>query len=571
MNRNTRRNEMPRYVYGLLLLGLLLILIGAIFMIRRYTPTKEHMSLDEYFGLSREDEAAVILNGKYQESTAEDFYAVVSDGSVYLNVDFVKNDLDDGYVYDRTENILRYVTEKDVISASLDNNKYTVGKSGEDLGKSVVITREGDIFLSLDFVMQYTDVSYYYVEDPNRVVIETAGYEKKVSTLKKDTPLRRFGGVKSKILKDASKGDRVSILEDYGKWSYVLTDDGVLACVQNRRLKKSESEMTEARIPERKYEHISLPGDIILGWHQVTSDSANRAVEETLVTTDVNVVSPTWFYLDDNRGGIANLASSSYVDYCHQNNIQVWALVSNLENKNVDTTTVLNTTSSRDNLVNNLIAAAISYDLDGINVDMEALSVQAKDGYIEFIKELSLKCEKNDIILSVDNYVPTSSTEFYNRKVQADYADYIIIMAYDEHTTGSEEAGSVSSLGFVKDGIKNTLKEVPAEQVIVGLPFYSRIWAVDGDNLSCSAYGMKDLDTMLDSNGAGRVWLDDLGQNYAEYVKNDVTYKCWIEDSASIAKKLEVMQENKLAGAAFWKLRFEPNEIWTTIDNYLKK
>lgn len=571
MNRNTRRNEMPRYVYGLLLLGLLLILIAAIFMIRRYTPTKEHMSLQEYFGLSREDETAVILNGKYQESTEEDFYAVVLDGSVYLNVDFVKNSLDDGYVYDKTENILRYVTEKDVISASLDNNKYTVGKSGEDLGKSVVIAREGEIFLSLDFVMQYTDVSYDYMEDPNRVVIETAGYEKKVSTLKKDTPLRRFGGVKSKILKDASKGDQVSILEDYGKWSYVLTDDGILACVQNRRLKKSENEVTESRIAERKYEHISLSEDIILGWHQVTSDSANRTVEETLVTTDVNVVSPTWFYLDDNRGGIANLASSSYVDYCHQNNIQVWALVSNLENKNVDTTTVLNTTSSRDNLVNNLIAAAITYDLDGINVDMEALSVQAKDGYIEFIKELSLKCEKNDIILSVDNYVPTSSTEFYNRRVQADYADYIIIMAYDEHTTGSKEAGSVSSLGFVEEGIKNTLKEVPADQVIVGLPFYSRIWAVDGEDLTCSAYGMKDLDAILESNGAGRVWLDDLGQNYAEYAKDGVTYKCWIEDSASIAKKLEVMQENKLAGAAFWKLRFEPNEIWTTIDNYLGK
>ncbi len=569
MKRNAGK-EIPRYFYALMIAGLVLLLIGAVFMIRRYTPTKEHMSLEDYFALSREDEAAVILNGKYEESTEENFYAVVAEGAVYLNVDFVKDFLDDGYVYDQTENVLRYVTDKDVVTASLDNAKYTVGKSGEDLGKSVVISRDGIFFLALDFITDYTDVAYTFAPDPNRVVIETAGYEKKMATLRRDSPLRRFGGVKSKILKDAEKGDEVSILEDYGKWSYVLTEDGVPACVQNRRLKKNGTKTVEARLPERTYEHILLPDDIILGWHQVTSDSANSAVEETLVTTDVNVVSPTWFYLDDNRGGIASLASSAYVEYCHQNNIQVWGLVSNLENKNVDTTTVLNTTSSRDNLVNNLIAAAISYDLDGINVDMEALSIQAKDGYLSFIKELSLKCEKNDIILSVDNYVPTDSTAFYNRSVQADYADYIVIMAYDEHTVGSEEAGSVSSLGFVEDGIKNTLKEVPAEQVIVGLPFYSRIWAIDGENLTSSAYGMKELEDILETNGAARTWSDADGQYYAEYTKDGVAYKCWIEDSTSIAKKLEIMQANKLAGAAFWKLRFEPNEIWTTIDNYLQ-
>jgi spore germination protein YaaH len=319
-------------------------------------------------------------------------------------------------------------------------------------------------------------------------------------------------------------------------------------------MSKTETQVVEATLPERNYQHISLDQDIILGWHQITSASANSTVEERLVTTDVNVVSPTWFYLNDNKGGIANLASASYVEYCHQNNIQVWGLVSNLENSNVDTTTVLNTTSSRDNLVNNLIAAAITYNLDGINVDMEALSIQAKDGYI----------------LSVDNYVPTASTAFYNRSVQADYADYIIIMAYDEHTSGSEEAGSVSSVGFVENGIKDTLEEVPAEQVILGLPFYARVWAVSGDTISSSAYGMKELSDYLDANGASKVWSETDGQYYAEFVKGDTTYQCWVEDAASLSRKLELMQDNNLAGAAFWKLGFETNEIWTTIDNYLK-
>jgi spore germination protein YaaH len=246
----------------------------------------------------------------------------------------------------------------------------------------------------------------------------------------------------------------------------------------------------------------------------------------------------------------------------------VWGLVSNLENSNVDTTSVLNTTSSRDNLVNNLIAAAITYDLDGINVDMEALSIQAKDGYIEFIRELSLKCEKNDIILSIDNYVPTDSTAFYNRSVQADYADYIIIMAYDEHTSTDTEAGSVSSIGFVEKGIKDTLEEVPEKQVIVGLPFYARVWATSGDTLSSSAYGMDSLSDYLDAHGASRTWSETEGQYYAEFTENDTIYQCWIEDTTSLSRKLDLMKEYNLAGAAFWKLGFESKAIWTMIDNY---
>ena len=422
-----------------------------IFVIRRYTPTKEHMSLSDYFTLTEENQAAVILNGEYKEVSDSDdaIYAIATDQGVYLEISFLKSNLDDGYVYDMTEGVLRYVTDQDVVSASLNSDAYTVGKSRESLGKDVVVSQNGAYFVSADFVKLYTDMSFELFDSPNRVVIETAGYEKKVASLKRDAALRRFGGVKSKILKDAKKGDQLTILENYGKWSHVLTEDGVLACVQNRRLSKSERQTVEATLPERTYNHITVKDPIVMGWHQVTSQSANSGVSQVVAGTDLNVISPTWFSLSDNLGNIKSLASSDYVTYCHQNNIQVWGLVSNLENKNVDTTTVLNTTSYRDNLVNNLITQAISYDLDGINVDMEALSVSAKDGYIEFIKELSIKCEKNDIILSVDDYVPSASTAFYNRSVQADYADYIAVMAYDEHYVKGPEAGSDNHVGIL--------------------------------------------------------------------------------------------------------------------------
>ncbi len=567
-----RRGQIPIYQYAIAIAVLVVIIIGMIFVIRRYTPTKEHMSLEDFYVLTVENEAAVIVNGEYKEVTTEDeaIHAVAIDGNVYLEIGFLKDVLDDGYVYDATEGILRYVTDKDVVSASLNSDAYTVGKTRESLGKDVVIAQNGNYFVALDFITMYTDLSYSVAEAPNRVMIETAGYTKKVATLKKDAALRRFGGVKSKILKDAQKGDELIVLEDYGKWSHVLTEDGVLACVQNRRLSKITEQTVEATLPERTYNHLTVNGDIILGWHQVTSAAGNSKVSEAVASTGITVVSPTWFYLDDNQGGIASLASSDYVSYCHENNIQVWGLVSNLENKNVDTTTVLNTTSARDNLVNNLITQAITYNLDGINVDMEALSVAAKDGYIEFIRELSIKCEKNDIILSVDNYVPTDSTAFYNRSVQADYADYVIIMAYDEHYAGDDEAGSVASIGFVEEGVKNTLAEVPAEQIILGMPFYARVWKSSADGLSSSAYGMDELEAFLERNGAVKTWSEKDGQYYAEFSDGTATYMAWVEDVTSLGKKLDVMKANHLAGAAFWKLGFETDAVWDTVSNYFK-
>ena len=572
MKNNKRRKIAPGYIYLAALAGLIVLIVGLIFVVKRYTPTKERMSLEDYFNLTEKNESAVIINGEFKKisDTEEYIHAIYLNDATYLQIDFLKKELDDGYVFDSTDGILRYVTDKDVVSASVHSPKYTVGKKQDAIKEDVVVSQDGTYFINMDFVEKFTDLNFNHFANPNRVVIETAGFSIEKATLKKDVPLRRFGGVKSKILKDGAKGDKVGILEDYGKWSYVITDDGVLACVQNRKMEKTGKETTKAKLEERSYDHISMDKKVVLGWHQVTSRAANSTVEKMLANSDLNVISPTWFFINDNDGNIQSYASSDYVSYCHDRNVQVWGLVSNLENKDVDTTSVLNVTSSRDNLVNSLISAAISYNLDGINVDMEALSASAKDGYIEFIRELSIKCEKNDIVLSVDNYVPTSSTAFYNRSVQADYADYVVIMAYDEHYSGSDEPGSVASIGFVEEGVKNTLKEVPAEQIILGMPFYARVWAVGDNQLSSKAYGMDEMEAYLKANDATISWQEKVGQNYGEFTDGDITYMAWIEDAKSLGKKLDVMKSNKLAGAAFWKLGFETESVWSLIDKYTK-
>ena len=388
--------------------------------------------------------------------------------------------------------------------------------------------------------------------------------------------MREKGGIKSPVLSTVKKGDLVSILETGDKWYKVCTEDGFIGYVREKALGHTQTVVQESTSEPVEYTKISRDHPINLAWHQVTNMTANANIENVLSSAKgVNVISPTWFYLDGDDGSIASLASYDYVNYCHSKDVEVWGLVSNLENTDVDVAKVLNTTSIRDNLVNQLIAAAIQYDLDGINVDFESLSSEVGDGFIQFIRELSLKCNNNGIVLSVDNYVPSEYTTMYQRDEQALFADYVVLMAYDEHYNGSDE-GPVASIDFVKKGVEDTLKEVPADQLILGIPFYTRIWEEtpsdtqeSGYTLSSEAVGMSEVESRLAANGVRTQWLDDEGLYYAEYEKDGKTYKMWIEDQNSIEEKLKVYQDNNLAGVAFWKLGLEKNSIWDTIAKYV--
>lgn len=157
----------------------------------------------------------------------------------------------------------------------------------------------------------------------------------------------------------------------------------------------------------------------------------------------------------------------------------------------------------------------------------------------------------------------------YNRDVQADFADYVIIMAYDEHYSGGDEAGSVASIGFVEDAVKATLEEVPKEQVIMGMPLYSRVWYYDGTTLKSSAMGVAATANYIADHNMTMTWDEKLGQNYGEYTQDGVTYQLWQEDASSIEEKLKVLTEHDLAGGAFWKLGFDDASIWSVTAKYL--
>lgn len=557
-------------------LALALLIISVAYLIQKYSPSKEHMALKDYYKLSANDEAAIILDNDILDTRAK-----VIDGHVYLDHGFVSEQLNSRFYWDSNENILLYTTATDVISANANDSQYQVTKAAKDWERPIVKASEDSAWIDIDFVKNFTKMDYRYKKKPNRVVLTTKYGDITVKKAKKDTALRYKGGIKSRILKDLKADEELVLLEELENWNKVASKDGITGYVRSKYLSDPEKKTLTSDFKEETFSHIKKDHTICMAWHQVTDPTANSQISSILANTKgINVISPTWFYLNDNDGNLADLASRDYVKYCQKNHIEVWALFSNLENPDADTTKVLTHTSRRQNLVNQIVSMAIQYNLDGVNLDFEAIKTEAGESYVQLIRELSIKLRNNGIVFSVDNYVPTDYTAFYNRREQANFADYVVTMGYDQHTTTSEEAGSVAALDWVTEGVDNTLKEVPAEQTILAMPFYTRIWTLTPDKskesegsteykFSAKAYGMSAAWSIVQDHGVKPKWDNTSGQYYAEYTKGDDIVKVWLENDKSMEQRLKLMKDRKLAGAAFWKLGFETGNIWDTVVKYI--
>lgn len=564
-------------IVGLIILVLLFI-VGSK-LIEKYTPTKEHKELTEYYGITEDSQVAITLNNTVLEN-----YGTMIDGHVYLDYEFVHDILNSRFYWDANENILLYTTANDVISAKAEETSYSIGKSSTDYGRPIVKATAESAWVDLDFVKTYSDFTYSYYESPSRIVITNEWKEITVSTLKGNTEVRYKGGIKSPILADVKKGDVLTILEVNEKWTKVCTEDGITGYVRSNKVKNTETKTLTSEYTAETFNHIKKDKTINFLWHPVYSQAANSEISTILSSTKgVDVVSPSWFKLKDNNGNISSYASSDYVTYCHNHNVEVWGMVKNLdlESSDIDVNYILTHTSTRQNLVNQIVSQALQYNLDGINIDFEQLSEsKIGDAYIQFLRELSIKCENNDIILSTAVYTPAAYNSVYKYGEQTDFVDYICLMAYDQHYGQASGEGSVASLDWVEEGVANTLEEgVPADQLILGMPFYTKLWKLtptSDDNAVDVSYiigfenlGLTSSKKWMNNNITTPVWLEESGQYYGEVVKNGITYKMWLEDEKSIEQKLILMQEYKLAGAAFWSSDLDNTSIWDVIIKYI--
>lgn len=547
---------------------ILIVLVGAAgvgsFLINRYKPGTEYMAGNEYFNLTDENSVALIQNGELLEEQA-----VLIGGEPYAAYTYVESQLNSCFYWDEeTKGIL--LTTSGGVQTLLPGDAAIAKTPGGQ--PAVQQESDGKVYISLDVVKEYTDLDYAYYSDPNRVVIRNEWDGVEQATVQSDTAqVRQKGGIKSLILADVQKGDTLLYLENLDNWCKVMTADGYTGYIQTEDI--SEPEAIEARTAKKdSYERITRDHKINLVWHQSTSTESNDAMAEmTAEMTGVNVISPTWFSVTDETGTISSLASADYVKLAHEAGREVWGLIDNF-NEAFDETTDLAYASVRSRIIEQLLAEAASCGMDGINVDFENLKEAGIPHYLQFLRELTSAAHAQNLVVSVDTPVPQAYTMYYQRGEQARFVDYMIVMAYDEHFAGSEEAGSVSSLPFVQQAVEEMTRVMPADQVICGIPFYTRVWTekFGQSAITSEVLGMDGAKNYAKENQMTETWDASLGQNVATVETSDARYTIWMEDEQSMEEKLKVIQSADLAGVAEWKLGFECADVWSLISKYIE-
>ena len=312
------------------------------------------------------------------------------------------------------------------------------------------------------------------------------------------------------------------------------------------------------------YTSISMDEKVVLGWHQVTTSAANSGMDKVVANTSgLNVISPTWFKLSDNKGNYTSIASKDYVDAAHKKGLKVWPLIDNFSTE-ISTLKILSSSENRKNLIANLMSDVEKYDFDGINIDFESLTQDNAPHFIQFMRELSVSCRNSGVVLSVDVPIPASYNMYYERDELAEVVDYVINMGYDEHYSGSDE-GSSASINFVKNSITDSLVEVPKEKLINAVPVYTRVWTKENSKVSSSALGMSAAANWVKENNIELTWDDEVGQYTGQTTIGSARKYIWLEDERSIKLKMVAIKEEDLAGVAVWKLGLEPKEIWNVI------
>ena len=562
------KGQQKKKAAPVLVVLILIVLVGAAgvvsFLINRYKPGTEYMAGNEYFNLTDENSVALIQNGELLEEQA-----VLIGGEPYAAYTYVESQLNSCFYWDEeTKGIL--LTTSGGVQTLLPGDAAVAKTPG---GQSAVQQEsDGTVYISLDVVKEYTDLDYAYYSDPNRVVIRNDWDGVEQATVQSDTAqVRQKGGIKSLILADVQKGDTLLYLENLDNWCKVMTADGYTGYIQTEDI--SEPEAIEARTAKKdSYERITRDHKINLVWHQSTSTESNDAMAEmTAEMTGVNVISPTWFSVTDETGTISSLASADYVKLAHDAGREVWGLIDNF-NEAFDETTDLAYASVRSRIIEQLLAEAASCGMDGINVDFENLKEAGIPHYLQFLRELTSAAHAQNLVVSVDTPVPQAYTMYYQRGEQARFVDYMIVMAYDEHFAGSEEAGSVSSLPFVQQAVEEMTRVMPADQVICGIPFYTRVWTekFGQSAITSEVLGMDGAKNYAKENQMTETWDASLGQNVATVETSDARYTIWMEDEQSMEEKLKVIQSADLAGVAEWKLGFERADVWSLISEYIE-
>ena len=489
----------------------------------------------------------------------------VIEGNIYLSYEFIDTYLDTTIFYDEVEEILTVTDLKNVLRMYPDSDKAKL--NGKEVASEYDIKSiDGKIYIPVSLLQDKSSIAVTHGLDNKLFIVNDLTHDKEVATLKNSDSLRTHPLKRTTVVEKLKRGETVVVYSIEDGFARVRSANGVIGYLPESSLKNimtAEGEVMEAG---EVWPSNPLGEKVRLVWDQLTVKTAGFwNTKRYSRITEANVISPTWFQFADEQGNLSDIASKEYVDTAHAKGLEVWPLMShNFTNPGL-TEVILSSTSKRQHVINQLIEKAAIYGYDGINIDIENIQTSTSKAWVQFMRELYPALKEAGLVVTVDVYMPSEWSGHYEREKVAAACDYFIVMAYDQHWLGSENAGSVSEIPWVEEGIQRNLEEVPKEKLVLGIPFYTRIWKETANGLETRSLTMPDAQAKLKELGVTPVLDPNSGQLYAEKVVEDGTYKLWIEDKDTIAKRIGLVNKYDLAGYGAWKLGLETLDVWDSL------
>lgn len=537
----------------------------------KHAPSTVVMPLSEHYKVA-DGEAMIILDEKVYDKTA-----LWRNDTAYLDLDSARAMYSHRFFWIEEENQLLYTTPSEDYRFTPGEKNYIlnfVSKTGE---APAVEVKDGTPYINIDFLVKNCGMNVSVYSDPHRIMITYSDESYLAANVIEETQIRVSQNIKADVLKTVMPGETIRFIDGGGirenGFIKVMSSDGVRGYMLENALDESDyidPVFTEFSMPV--YSHLVYADKVYLGWQLVYSaDTLDKLNDIIKRAPEMNVIAPTWFFMTGTDGDMMSYASNEYVDRAHEAGMKVWATYKNdsIEGKfecTEDSHKVLSSTRARTALIDNMIDSVDEYGLDGINIDFEMLKVDSGIYFIQFLRELSVRCRAEGIVLSVDNYVPENYNAYYDLAEQSVLVDYIVIMGYDQHYAGGGEAGSVSSLDWFTAAAENTAAKADAARVIMGVPFYTRLWMIkDGGVYVEETPGMAAAQKLVKNAKAAREWKEAAGQYYAEWTSGNARYKIWLEDEESLRAKTYAARNLNMAGIAAWKCGDEIEGTWAAI------
>ncbi|MCI8655174.1 MAG: hypothetical protein HFJ48_04815 [Clostridia bacterium] len=551
-----------RIIKRIIIIGILLVIAAFALKTARY-----------YRDDTIKDTTNLVLNSNNVTAKLKE-KIIVEDDIIYLSMKDIKNFLD-YYIYEEEETD-QIITTTDKKMAAIGFKEKTITVNGKSTKiNATAIRKEDEIYLPISELSDVYNVDIKYIKETDTLIIDSLNRKQEKATITKDTTVKSHSKYLSRTVDKVKQSEDVIIIRDLKNgWTKVRLQNGKIGYVQTDKLSNF------VQIRENEVEEPQVKGKISMFWdyYSESRTAPDRTGEKY---QGINVVSPTFFYIDEEgqfreKGGTS---IAQYVKWAKGNGYKVWPSLSNDIASKVGigvTSKILNSYEKRQELIDNIIQVCKKYELDGINIDLEYIYEKDKDLFSRLIIELTPRMKELELVTSVDVTAPDGSPNWslcYDRYVLGKIADYLVFMGYDQYGTSSKTAGTTAGYDWVETAINKfvTTYEVDSEKLILALPLYTRLWTETADGkLSSKAVQMKDIESELPNN-VEKVWLDDVKQYYVEFGSGSSIRKMWIEDEKSIQEKLELVSKYNLAGVSCWRKGYEVDTIWEVIDMGLDK